>query len=158
MLHKVPKPEIFGVAKVDKNNKITHIKEKPKKFLSDQAITGLYFFDKDAPKLVKRLKPSSRGELEIIDLISIYLEKGELNVEILGRGNAWLDAGTPESLIEAHIFVQTIEHRQGLKIACIEEIAFEKGWINQRQLLQFAEQYSDNNYCEYIKDVVRKSK
>ena len=132
LLHKVLKPELFGVAKLNSNKKIIYIKEKPKKFLSDYAITGLYFFDRNAVKYSKKLKPSKRGELEITDLLNIYLKKKQLNADFIGRGGAWLDTGTMDDYYKTISFVSAVENRQGLKIACLEEIALNKRWIKKK--------------------------
>ena len=153
ILHRVINPEKFGVAKV-KNKKIISIKEKPKNFLSDLAITGLYFFDNKVVNLSKNLKPSKRNELEITDLNNSYLDDDSLNVIPLGRGTAWLDTGTHDSLLEAGQFVATIEKRQGLKVACIEEIAFDKGYIDKDQLMSIANEMSGNQYGQYLLDQI----
>ncbi len=139
-----------------KNKKINKIIEKPKKFISNTAITGLYFFDKNFSNYSSKLKKSSRGELEITDLNKVYLQRGKLGVEVLGRGFAWLDTGTHESLLEASNFVQTIEHRQGLKVGCIEEIAYAKGYIGAEQLLEIASVAKGNAYCDYLRDLVER--
>ena len=132
LLHKVIKPELYGVAKINKKNKITLIKEKPKKFVSDLAITGLYFFDNKVVKLSKNLKPSKRGEIEITDLLNLYKSKNKLEADIIGRGGAWLDTGSIEDFYKTSAFVSSIENRQGLKIACLEEIALSNKWINKK--------------------------
>ena len=134
ILHSVQNPELFGVAKINSNKKILKIIEKPKKFISNNAITGLYFFDKDVVKYAKRLKPSKRGELEIIDLINQYKNKNKLSAEFIGRGGAWLDTGSISDYYKTSAFVQAIENRQGLKIACLEEIAFLNGWIKKKEI------------------------
>ena len=134
LLHKVQNPELFGVAKMDKDKKIISIKEKPKKFISNDAITGLYFFDKNVVNYSKKLKPSKRGELEIIDLLMIYKNKNKLRANFIGRGGAWLDTGSIDDYYKTIAFVQAVENRQGLKIACIEEIALLNGWINKKKL------------------------
>ena len=150
-------PERYGVAEFDKNGKVISVEEKPAKPNSNYAVTGLYFYDEHASKYANQIKPSKRGELEITDLNKIYLEKGQLSVERMNRGYAWLDTGTHESLIEAHQFVQTIEHRQGLKIACLEEIAFRQRWIDQRQLEALAEPLLKNGYGKYLLQVIKES-
>lgn len=150
-------PERYGVAEFDKNGKVISVEEKPAKPNSNYAVTGLYFYDEHASKYANQIKPSERGELEITDLNKIYLEKGQLSVERMNRGYAWLDTGTHESLIEAHQFVQTIEHRQGLKIACLEEIAFRQRWIDQRQLEALAEPLLKNGYGKYLLQVIKES-
>ena len=150
-------PERYGVAEFDKNGKVISVEEKPAKPNSNYAVTGLYFYDEHASKYANQIKPSKRGELEITDLNKIYLEKGQLSVERMNRGYAWLDTGTHESLIEAHQFVQTIEHRQGLKIACLEEIAFRQRWIDQRQLEALAEPLLKNGYGKYLLQVINES-
>ena len=150
ILHTVKNPELFGVAKVDKNNKITTLKEKPKKYLSNQAITGLYFFDNKVIEFAKNVKPSKRGELEIADVIQQYFEKGELFAEDFGRGFAWLDTGTPDSLMSASHFVQVIEQRQGLKVACLEEIGYRNGWITREKLIEVSS-LGKMPYDDYLK-------
>ena len=150
-------PERYGVAEFDKNGKVISLEEKPAKPNSNYAVTGLYFYDEHASKYANQIKPSKRGELEITDLNKIYLEKGQLSVERMNRGYAWLDTGTHESLIEAHQFVQTIEHRQGLKIACLEEIAFRQRWIDQGQLEALAEPLLKNGYGKYLLQVIKES-
>jgi len=150
-------PERYGVAEFDKNGKVISVEEKPAKPNSNYAVTGLYFYDEHASKYANQIKPSERGELEITDLNKIYLEKGQLSVERMNRGYAWLDTGTHESLIEAHQFVQTIEHRQGLKIACLEELAFRQRWIDQRQLEALAEPLLKNGYGKYLLQVIKES-
>ena len=154
LLHKVPKPEIFGVAKVDKKNKITQIKEKPKKFLSDQAITGIYFFDKDVVKYAKQLKPSNRGELEIVDLLNKYKKKNKLSADFIGRGGAWLDTGSMEDYYKTTAFVSAIENRQGFKIACLEEIAFNNNWIGKKEILAAIQFYGKCDYTNYLKKLI----
>ena len=154
ILHKVPKPELFGVAKVNSLKKITAIKEKPKKFLSDLAITGLYFFDNQVIKYAKKLKPSKRGELEITDLLKKYLSKKELNSEQLGRGGAWLDTGSIEDFYKTTLFVSAIENRQGLKISCIEEIAFLNNWIKKKQIKNAIKFYGNCDYSNYLKKII----
>ena len=154
ILHKVPKPELFGVAKVDKLKKITAIKEKPKKFLSDLVITGLYFFDNKVVEYAKKLKPSKRGELEITDLLKKYLSIKKLNAEYLGRGGAWLDTGSIEDFYKTTLFVSAIENRQGLKIACIEEIAYLNKWINKKQILNSVKFYGNCEYSNYLKKLL----
>jgi glucose-1-phosphate thymidylyltransferase len=154
ILHKVPKPELFGVAKVNSLKKITTIKEKPKKFLSDLAITGLYFFDNQVVKYAKKLKPSKRGELEITDLLKKYLSKKELNSEQLGRGGAWLDTGSIEDFYKTTLFVSAIENRQGLKISCIEEIAFLNNWIKKKQIKNAIKFYGNCDYSRYLKKII----
>ena len=151
ILHTVKNPELFGVAKVDKDNKITTLKEKPKKYLSNQAITGLYFFDNKVIEFAKNVKPSKRGELEITDVIKQYFEKGELFAEDFGRGFAWLDTGTHKSLMAAGQFVQVIEERQGLKIACLEELAYRNGWISKEKLMEIAVSLGNTPYGNYVK-------
>ena len=136
-LHPVSKPELYGVAKINKNQKITVIKEKPKKFFSSYAVTGLYFFDNNAIKYSKKLKPSKRGEIEIIDLLKIYKSKGKLKANFIGRGGAWLDTGSINDFYNTTSFVSAIENRQGLKIACIEEIAFNSKWIKKKRNYKF---------------------
>jgi len=134
LLHKVQNPELFGVARIDKDKKIISIKEKPKKFISNDAITGLYFFDKNVVNYAKKLKPSKRGELEIIDLLMMYKNKNKLRANFIGRGGAWLDTGSIDDYYKTIAFVQAVENRQGLKIACIEEIALLNKWINKEKI------------------------
>lgn len=146
----VQDPERYGVADIDSEGKVLSIEEKPKVPKSNYAVTGLYFYDNSVVKYAKQVKPSARGELEITDLNRIYLEKKKLSMQILGRGMAWLDTGTHESLLEASNFIATIEHRQGLKIACIEEIAFIKGYISKDKLVELAQPLSKNGYGKYL--------
>ena len=152
--YNVQDPERYGVVEFDDDQNVIGIEEKPTAPKSNYAVTGLYFYDEDVVSIAKTLKPSDRGELEITDVNNEYLRRGKLRVEMLGRGFAWLDTGTHESLAEASSFVETIEHRQGLKIACIEEIAFNKGWITADQIADIANYSDDNAYCNYLKRVI----
>ena len=154
VLHKVPKPELFGVAKIDKHNKIISIKEKPKKYLSDLAITGLYFFDNNVVKFAKKLKPSKRGEVEIVDLLNLYKSKKQLSANIIGRGGAWLDTGSIDDFYKTSAFVSAIENRQGLKIACIEEISLNKKWINKKKIKDSIKFYGNCEYSSYLKKLI----
>ena len=157
LLHKVIKPQLFGVAKINKKNKIKILKEKPKKFLSDYAVTGLYFFDNKVVKYSESLKPSSRGELEIIDLLNKYKFNNKLSAEFLGRGGAWLDTGTVEDYYKTIAFVQAIENRQGLKIACLEEIALINKWIKKSHIIKQIKFYGQCEYSNYLKKIIKKS-
>jgi glucose-1-phosphate thymidylyltransferase len=149
----VKDPQRFGVVDFDTDGKVTSIEEKPKNPKSNFAVTGLYFYDNDVIEIAKAIRPSARGELEITDINNTYQNRGDLTVEILTRGFAWLDTGTHDSLIEAGQFVQTVEHRQGLKVACLEEIAFHQGWITKDTLLQQAHALRKTNYGEYLAKV-----
>ena len=154
VLHKVSKPELFGVAKVDKKNKIIAIKEKPKKFLSDLAITGLYFFDNNVVKFAKKLRPSKRGEVEIVDLLNIYKSKKQLSADLIGRGGAWLDTGSIDDFYKTSAFVSAIENRQGFKIACLEEISFNKKWISKKEIKKSIKFYGNCEYSSYLKKLI----
>jgi len=154
ILHKVLKPELFGVAKLDKKNKIISIKEKPKKFISDYAITGLYFFDKNVVSYSKKLKKSKRGELEIVDLLNFYKKNKILKADFIGRGGTWLDTGTMDDYYKTIAFVSAVENRQGLKIACLEEIAFNKKWIKKKQILSSIKFYGNCDYSKYLKKLI----
>ena len=150
VLHKVLKPELFGIAKINNQKKITKIKEKPKKFFSDLAITGLYFFDNKVVNFAKKLKPSKRGEVEIVDLLNFYKSKNQLSADLIGRGGAWLDTGSMDDFYKTSSFVSAIENRQGLKIACLEEIAFNNKWINKKHLKQSIKFYGNCDYSKYL--------
>ena len=154
VLHKVSKPELYGVAKVNNKNKVVLIKEKPKKYISDLAITGLYFFDNSVVKFAKELKPSKRGELEIVDLINKYKKRNKLSADLIGRGGAWLDTGSIEDFYKTSAFVSAIENRQGFKIACLEEIAFKNKWIKKNQLKNAINFYGNCNYSNYLKKLI----
>ena len=151
----VSDPNRFGIVNFDKNGKVLSIEEKPKKPKSNYAVTGLYFYNNKAVEYAKSLKFSRRGELEITDLNNIYLSKKKLNVKLLGRGFAWLDTGTHESMLDASNFIQTVERRQGLKIACLEEIAFNKKWINKKNLQKLSKKYRNNNYGKYLESIIK---
>jgi glucose-1-phosphate thymidylyltransferase len=153
--YQVKDPERFGVVAFDENKKAISLEEKPEKPQSNFAVTGLYFYDNDVVKMAKQVKPSHRGELEITTLNQMYMERGDLNVELLGRGFAWLDTGTHESLLEAAMFVETIEKRQGYKIACLEEIAWNNGWLSNEQVMQTAKALSKNSYGQYLADLIK---
>ena len=153
--YQVKDPKRFGVVEFDQNMKAISIEEKPKEPKSNFAVTGLYFYNSDVVQIAETIKPSARGELEITSVNQEYLKRGTLNVELLGRGFAWLDTGTYDSLIDAGQFVQTIEHRQGYKIACLEEIAYNNGWMTGAALLKKAEQYKNNTYGEYLKSLIK---
>tara|TARA_Y100000590_G_scaffold470049_1_gene661603 strand:- start:4473 stop:5339 length:867 start_codon:yes stop_codon:yes gene_type:complete len=154
LLHKVSKPELYGVAKIKKNNQIISIKEKPKKFISDLAITGLYFFDKNVVRYAKKLKPSKRGELEITDLLKKYKSKKNLYAELIGRGGAWLDTGSIDDYYKTSAFVSAIENRQGFKIACLEEIALNNKWINKKNIKDAIKFYGNCDYSNYLKKLL----
>ena len=153
LLHKVLKPELFGVAKVNIKKKIVSIKEKPKRFVSDLAITGLYFFDNKVINFAKKLKPSARGELEITDLLNFYRKQNTLTADIIGRGGAWLDTGSMEDYYKTISFVSAVENRQGLKIACLEEIAFNKRWIKINNIKNAIKFYGNCEYSKYLKKI-----
>ena len=153
--YQVKDPERFGVVVFDENQKAISLEEKPEKAQSNFAVTGLYFYDNDVVEMAKKVKPSHRGELEITTLNQMYMERGDLNVELLGRGFAWLDTGTHESLLEAAMFVETIEKRQGYKIACLEEIAWNNGWLTDEQVMQTAKALSKNSYGQYLADLIK---
>jgi len=155
--YNVSDPNRYGVISFDKKHKVTSIVEKPKKPKTNWAVTGLYFYDNQVVKIAKKIKPSQRGELEITDLNKEYLKKKKLNVKLLGRGFAWLDTGTYDSLIDASIFIKTIEERQGLKIGCVEEIAFRMGFINAKQLIKLAKSIK-TNYGFYLNQLAKNSK
>ena len=153
--YSVKDPERFGVVEFDSNNRAVSLEEKPEHPKSNYAVTGLYFYDGNVCEYAKQLKPSARGELEITDLNKVYLEKGKLNVEILGRGFAWLDTGTHDSMLQASQFVQTMELNKGVKISCLEEIAFNQGFISKSELLSKIEKYGyKNDYYNYVRQVV----
>lgn len=153
--YRVKDPEKFGVVDFNESCRAISIEEKPKNPKSHYAVTGLYFYDGKVSQIARQLKPSGRGELEITDLNRVYLERGELDVQVMGRGIAWLDTGTPETLLSSAQFVQTIEERQGLKIACLEEIAFHKGFIDRPQLICLAERLPNCSYGTYIRDLLK---
>ncbi|WP_168398294.1 glucose-1-phosphate thymidylyltransferase RfbA [Acinetobacter indicus] len=153
--YQVKDPERFGVVEFDKNRKAVSIEEKPSQPKSNYAVTGLYFYDNNVVNIAKEVQPSARGELEITSINQVYLERGDLNVELLGRGFAWLDTGTHESLLEAGQFVEMVEKRQGFKIACLEEIAYNNGWLSKDDLRRIANQLSKNNYGQYLQGLIR---
>ncbi|MBA1337333.1 MAG: glucose-1-phosphate thymidylyltransferase [Pelagibacterales bacterium] len=153
--YNVKNPQDYGIVTLDKKNKIQKIEEKPKKPKTNFAITGLYFFDKNVVKYAKKLKPSKRGELEIIDVLKSYLKANKLNLEFIGRGGAWLDAGNVKDLFDASQFVASIEERQGLKIACLEEIAFNNAWIKRKNLMERIKFYGKCSYSEYLKSILK---
>jgi glucose-1-phosphate thymidylyltransferase len=146
----VKDPQRFGVVEFDASGKVVSIEEKPQVPKSSYAVTGLYFYDNDVISIAKSIRPSPRGELEITDVNNAYLARGDLRVELFGRGFAWLDTGTHDSLLEASQYVQTIEHRQGLKVACLEEIAYQQGWISREQLLEQARRFEKTGYGQYL--------
>jgi glucose-1-phosphate thymidylyltransferase len=156
--YKVRDPERYGVVEFDNNQRAVSIEEKPKKPKSKYAVTGLYFYDNNVVEIAKALEPSPRGELEITDLNNVYLQRGELKVEFLGRGFAWLDTGTHESLHHAASFVQAIQDRQGLKVSCVEEIAFRMGYITAGDLEHLAQDMLKNSYGQYLMEVVQESR
>jgi glucose-1-phosphate thymidylyltransferase len=153
-VYHVQDPERYGVVEFDSTGKVVTLEEKPEQPKSSYAVTGLYFYDQQVVEYAKSLKPSSRGELEITDLNKIYLRAGNLNVEVLGRGYAWLDTGTHETLLDASRFISTLEQRQGLKVACLEEIAYRKGWIDAEQLKQLADRLAKNLYGKYLLQIL----
>jgi len=155
-LHKVFKPELYGVAKINQKNKILKIVEKPKKFISDYAITGLYFFDNNVVKYAKTLKKSKRGETEIIDLLEKYKKQKKLYADFIGRGGAWLDTGSIQDFYDTSNFVSTIEKRQGFKIACIEEIALSNKWIKKKNIINSIKFYGNCEYSNYLKKIINK--
>ena len=156
ILHSVQNPELFGIAKINqKSKKILKIVEKPKKFVSNLAITGLYFFDKNVVNFAKKLKPSQRGELEIIDLITQYKKNNKLTAEFIGRGGAWLDTGSISDYYKTSAFVQAVENRQGLKIACIEEISLLNGWIKKKEINNQIKFYGNCEYSNYLKKLIK---
>ena len=152
----VKDPQRFGVVEFDNYGKVLSIEEKPKNPKSNYAVTGLYFYDNNVVEHAKNLKPSSRGELEITDLNNIYLQKDKLNVELLGRGFAWLDTGTHQSLLQAGQFVRTVEENQGIKIACLEEVAYRMGFVTKEDLQKTLENYNNNEYFNYVKDMLNR--
>lgn len=152
--YQVKDPERFGVVEFDSQRRAVSIEEKPLKPKSHYAVTGLYFYDNDVVAIAKDVKPSHRGELEITSINQAYLERGDLNVELMGRGFAWLDTGTHESMLEAGLFVETIQKRQGYQIACLEEIAFKQGWLSKEQVQEQAEQLKKNSYGTYLNELL----
>ena len=153
-IHPVKNPQLYGVATLNKNKKVIQLKEKPKKTQSNYAVTGLYFFDNKVIEFTKKLKPSKRGELEIIDLLNFYKRKNKLKAEFIGRGGSWLDTGSISDFYDASNFISTIENRQGLKIACLEEIALNNNWINKRNLKIAIKFYGKCNYSNYLKSLI----
>jgi len=154
LLHNVQNPELFGVAKVNKNKKIILLKEKPKSFVSNYAVTGLYFFDNNVVKYAKSLKPSKRGEVEILDLLMKYKKINRLSADFIGRGGAWLDTGSIDDYYKTIAFVQAIENRQGFKIACIEEIALTNKWIGKKEIMNSIKFYGNSSYSKYLKELI----
>nr|WP_298373004.1 glucose-1-phosphate thymidylyltransferase RfbA [uncultured Halomonas sp.] len=152
--YQVKNPERFGVVEFDTEQRVISIEEKPENPKSNFAVTGLYFYDNDVVEIAKQVAPSSRGELEITSINQAYLQRNDLNIVLLGRGFAWLDTGTHESLLDAGMFVQTIEHRQGMKVACLEEIAFLRGWLTSDDLKRLAVQYRKSGYGEYLENLI----
>ena len=155
-LHKVLKPELYGVAKLNKANKIISIKEKPKKYLSDLAITGMYYFDKRVVEYTKKLKPSKRNELEITDLLKIYQKKRLLSADLIGRGGAWMDTGSIDDFYKTSAFVSAVENRQGFKIACLEEIALNYKWITRKEIINSIKFYGKCDYSNYLQRLIKK--